>query len=171
MAAKIEITKEYLIMCDIVCKYHPDYKGSRRAIKNAHHYNVERLVEETMAHVGKYKFIDSDHCDFSDGSDSKTASIRLSPTGSSGIGTIGNVISAGGISKKGALRLVIYNSITQTLMYYFLPKKMWDKLKINVHPTTNFGRIFFTFSIKEGVIKKFVGYQCKDFAALAKRKI
>jgi hypothetical protein len=170
MATK-NITKEYLIMRDIVCKYHPDYKGSRKAIKNCHHYNVELLVEETMAYVGKYKFIDGDHCDFSDGSDSKTSSIRLTSNGSSGSGELSNVISPGGTSKKGALRVVIYNSITQTLMYYFLPKSAWNNLKINIHATTNMGRLFFTYSIKDGLIKKFAGYECKDLATLAKQKV
>ena len=169
MATKL-VTKEYLIMRDIVCKYHPDYKGSRKAIKNAHHYNVELLVEETMAHVGKYKFIDGDHCDFSDGSDSKTASIRFTANRTSGSGEISNVISAGGESKKGALRVVIYNAITQSLMYYFLPKSAWNNLTINIHPTTNLGRLFFTYNLKEHVIKKFIGFECKDFATLAKQK-
>ena len=164
------ITKEYLIMRDIVCKYHPDYKSSRKAIKNAHHYNVELLVEETMAAIGKYKYIDAAHHDFSDGSDSKTASIRNSTTGSSGVGEICNVISPGGSSKKGALRVVIYNSITQKLMYFFLPKKIWSKLNINIHPTTNIGRLFFTYNKKTSSIRKFVGYECKDFIELAKRK-
>jgi len=171
MATKL-VTKEYLIMRDIVCKYHPDYKGSRKAVKNAHHYNVELLVEETMAYVGKYKFIDGDHCDFSDGSDSKTVTIRYKDKNQyTGIGEISNVISPGGSEKQGALRIVAYNSITQSLMYYFLPKKHWSKLNINIHPTTNLGRLFFNYSVKSDTVKKFIGFECKDFATLAKQKV
>lgn len=164
------ITKEYLIMRDIVCKFHPDYKGSRKAAKNAHHYNVERLVEETMAFMGNYKFINADHCDFLDGSDAKTVTIRYTSKGTSGVGEITNVISPGGSKKKGALRVVAYNSITQSLMYYFLPKKHWTKLSINIHPTTNMGRLFFNYSIKTKTVKKFIGYECKDFVELATRR-
>ena len=164
------LSKEYLIMRDIVCKYHPTYKGSRKALQNAHHFNIELLVEETLAAVGGYRYIDAAHCDFSDGSDSKTASIRYNVHSNNGSGEIPNVISPGGNHKKGALRIVIYNAITQSLMYYFLPKNFWSKVNINIHPTTNMGRIFFNYSLKTGHINKFLGYECASFEELATRK-
>lgn len=168
---KNELSKEYLIMRDIICKYHPIYKGNRRALKNPSHYNVERLVEETMALVGKrYKYIDAAHCDFSDGTDSKTSSIRYDRKNNTCTGLIGNVVSPGGTKKKGALRLVIYNAFTKELMYYFIPKKAWSKMNISIHPTTKMGRLFYCYNRRTNSITKFEGYECKDFVDLAKRK-
>lgn len=139
--------------------------------KHPNIFNIEHLVELTMAEVGGYEFIDAEHCDFSDGSECKTGSIGLKPT-KPGCNTyrweISNVISSGGQIKSGPIRLVLYNPHTKTCSYYFIPQTKLESLGINVHPTTKIGRIFGTWNIKTGRIPKLEKYELPDFSLLAK---
>lgn len=134
-------------------------------------FNIEHLVELTMAEVGGYEFIDAEHCDFSDGSESKTSSVSPNPT-SAGRNTyrweISNVISSGGKSKSGPIRLVLYNPHTEQCTYYFIPETQFENLGINVHPTTNVGRIFGTWNSKTNRIGKLVDFELPNFETLAR---
>lgn len=163
------MSKEILLIKDIISQYHPIFSESkdlkRLAKKHPEYFNVCSLVEESMAAAsgGKYKFVNGAHADFSDGSDSKTSSINLQ----SSRGEFGNVVSPGGFYKSGALRCVVYNPFSQSLMYYFLPKKAWET-EVNFHPTTNFGRIIFSYNRNQGRIVKFDQYRCNSFIDLAR---
>jgi hypothetical protein len=160
------LTKEYLIMKEIVCKYHPDYKRSRTAIKNAHHYKVERLVEETMALVGGYERVDEAHYDFSDLSDSKTSTITKNKKWNSGSGKITGVArETSDETKWGDLRVVIYNSVTEKMMYYFLPYKFWIHY---IYYSNNIGSIPYTYNVYLDKISRFEEYRCDTFESLAK---
>jgi hypothetical protein len=170
------MSKKLLLLQDIVCNYHPrfynDSKRKKWALESPEDFNVERLVEQSFAAVGGYKFIDADHCDFEDGTDSKTASIRLNPKiegGNTHTGEISGVTTAGGSLKIGALRTVIYNPHTNSLMYYFLPKSLWEN-NITYHPTSGIGKIVYSYHRPTDYIAKFSGYQCRSFEELAKAK-
>jgi hypothetical protein len=130
---------------------------------------VERLVEETMARVGGLQFIDAAHADFSDGSDAKTASIRVNSTkvgSNSHVGEITGVQTSGSGLKSGALRCVIYNPHSDRLMYYFLPWHFWTQ-HITRHPSSGIGKIMYCYNAKTQSIVKFQDHQLSSFKALA----
>jgi hypothetical protein len=167
------MSKHYVLMRDVITQYHPQFRKSTAlceyGLTNPHIFNVERLVEECMAAVGPYEFIDGDHADFSDGSDCKTASIRLKVAGTSinsFTGEISGVETAGGGRKAGALRAVIYNPHKDKLMYYFLPKRVWAN-HITIHPTSGAGKVMFSYNKKHDDIVKFTGHECSSFRQLA----
>lgn len=167
--------KRTLLFKEIIFKHHPEFRKSRTlkrlALSDPKMFNVEHLIEECFAIVGPYVFIDGDHADFSDGSDSKTASIREAPDRKTGYcathrGEIGGVETAGGGQKTGALRCIIYNPHLEKLMYYYLPKSMWEN-SITIHPSSKIGKIMFSYNRVKNYIPKFSGYECSDFIALA----
>lgn len=106
--------KNYVLARDIINVWHPYYKNKPQPLDRASDLNVERLVEETMAYVGKYNFVDEDGRDFDDplDSDSKTVSVRKS----------GNKVTISSVENKiGALRVVVFNHNTDGLDYFFIP--------------------------------------------------
>lgn len=167
-------TKEYVIMRDIICKHHPEFVNSKAlrtyGLKHSGIFNVTRLVEETLAHLGNYTLLEDDaHADFSDGTDSKTASIRVNPTkpnASTHAGEISGVTSIAGSQKAGDLRCTIFNPHGDDLRYYYLPKKMWSK-NITYHPTSGVGKIVYTYNTYKDTIPKLEGYECDSFKELA----
>jgi hypothetical protein len=134
-------------------------------------FNIEHLVELTMAKVGGYEFTDDEHCDFSDGSECKTGSVSPNPVkaGTSSYRLeISNVVSSGGKMKSGDLRVIIYNPHTNSCCYYFIPNDKIKSCGINYHPTTGIGRIFATWNIKTNRIPKLDKFQVNGFEELAK---
>jgi len=170
------MSKNLVLMRDVITVYHPEFRKSRDlrsyGMKHSDIFNVERLIEESLAAVGPYKFIDGDHCDFTDGSDSKTASIRVNPSvpgRNTHVGEISGVETAGGGRKEGALRCTIYNPHKDELRFYFLPKRMWNN-HITLHPTSGVGKIMYTYNRVHDDIIKFQGYECSSFEDLARAK-
>jgi hypothetical protein len=119
------MSKSLVLMRDVICVYHPEFINSedlrKFGVKNPDIFNVERLVEESLAAVGHYNFVNATGYDFlPDFSDSKTATVA----------TYDNVMAIGSIeSKIGALRVTIYNPHKQSLDYMFMPFKDWKKYK------------------------------------------
>ena len=166
------MSKNSLLLTEVVFKYHPDYVGHKKrqqiALKNPHHYNVEIMVEEALAHIGPYTRTNEALSDFSDNSDSKTSSIRLKPTADKRNiygGEIRNVSTLSGNDKIGALRCIIYNPHHEQLLYYFLPKSIWTPMISRTRLKT--AGIPFTYNIQYNDIIKFVGYECDNFEELA----
>jgi hypothetical protein len=168
------MSKEYVLMRDIVCKFLPGYRrGAQRAhaLANPSHYNVEHLVELAMAHVGGYSFVDGELFDFSDGTECKTASIAptlASRQVDSFAGNIPSIMTTSGGVKKGHIRSVIYNPHLDELKYVFLPKDVWDP-HMREWGDANKRRIRFSWNRATDRIKKFDGYMCKDFVELAQK--
>ena len=161
-------------MRDVIQHYNPEFIASRdlrrSGLRNPRMFNIEYLVEQSLAHVGGYDFIDADHADFTDGTDSKTASIRVNPlkpgTNSYG-GEITGVETAGGGRKQGALRCIIYNPHKDNLKFYLLPKSWWER-NITLHPSSGVGKITYTYHEPLDHIVKFHGYECANFVELAR---
>ena len=110
------MTKHELMMKEIVCKYHPDFmnnKGMKKfAMENSRLFDIERLVELTLAHTGGLEFVDAAGYDYDDMSDSKTTSVN----------TITNTVEVMGVENKiGALRICIYNPKISRIYYMFIP--------------------------------------------------
>ncbi|CAB4129815.1 hypothetical protein UFOVP116_127 [uncultured Caudovirales phage] len=167
------MSKEFALMRDVITKYHPRFKRSKDlrnfGLSQPHIFNVTRLIEESLADIGDYEFIDAAHSDYSDGSDSKTASIRQqsrTETGNSFLGEIAAVSSAGGVLKEGALRCTIYNPHIDGLQFYYLPKSMWQN-HVTIHPTSGIGKVLFSWHKPTQKIKLLDDYQCGSFIELA----
>lgn len=164
--------KNYLLLKEVVFKYHPSYVNSPEiqqfALENPQHFNVELLIEEAFASIGCYNRTDSALSDFSDLSDSKTSSIRLTPvthTKTTYRGEIRNVSTLSGNNKQGALRCIIYNPHREQLLYYFLPKHVWVGMINRCNRKT--ASIAFQYNRIYNDITKFVGFECDDFRELA----
>ena len=165
--------KEFRLMKDIINIYHPEFSKStdlqQYGLDNPQHFKVEHLIEECMAAVGPYTFINGSHQDFSDGTDCKTASISCNPTklyGNSYRGEIGNVETSGGGQKIGDLRCIIYNPHKDELKFYYLPRSFWAN-NITIHPSSKIGKIVFTYHRPSNYISKLDAYRCTDFVQLA----
>lgn len=167
------MSKNVVLFREVIFKYHPAFKSSLElqayAKKNPDMFNVPRLIEESFAAVGPYKFIDGSHADFSDGTDSKTASIGVNSTtvnGNSFSGAVHSVVTSAGSLKQGGLRVVIYNPHEDNLMYYYLPKNFWSN-HITMHNKKNAGMISYTYNKTTCSIKKFENYRVGSFRQLA----
>ena len=165
--------KNRTLFRQIVNQYHPDFSSKQLLAQVEKHpkiFNIEHLIELTMAYVGGYDFIDADHCDFSDGSECKTGSVSpnpVKPGRNSYKLEISNVVSPGGAMKSGDVRVVLYNPHTKSASYYFIPQDKLESLGINRHPTTGIGRIFATWNRVTGSIPKLDRYQVSSFSELA----
>lgn len=160
------MTKQELLLQEVIFNHHPDFRVNTAlkdmALKNPDYFNVERLVEHSLAHVGGYEFLDADGYDFSDYSDSKTASI-----GTNGVATVGNILGRGktGEAKLGDLRVILYNPFKQRLDYYFMPKAGWESIR--EYGDANKGRLRAAYSPDLDRVYKWHQWQVKDFETLA----
>jgi hypothetical protein len=140
------------------------------ALRSPNAIRIEHLVEQTMGIVGGYEFIDGDHCDYPDGTDCKTASIRIKPrveNSMSHMGEISGVETAGGGQKMGGLRCVIYCAPRSELKYYFLPKSFWSDW-ITVHPSSGIGKLCFSYHRGRDWIERFEPYKLESFTQLSR---
>jgi hypothetical protein len=125
----MKLNKHQRILQDIAHRHLPEYQDPRRLpdlLTRWRHYNVEHIVEDAMAHVGGYRYVDENHYDNSDFSETKTGTLRQHDR----TATISAILSRhGGKAKVGDIRAVIYNEFTAELEYYFLPKAEWECLR------------------------------------------
>jgi hypothetical protein len=125
-------------------------------------FNIERLIEESLAAVGPYKFVDQEGYDFSDLSDSKTTTVNANTR----TGTIGSVE-----TKIGALRITAYNPFKESADYFYVSKRDMKYVKspcygVNDHKE----RILFKWSEKGDTYNMFEDYRVNSFEALAKAR-
>jgi len=172
--------KHELSFKEIISKYHPDYKNLGKSeiklfLERSKHLKVENLVEESVAyrHIElakrkkqktSYNHVPNGHGkDLSDGSDVKFVSLTHS------FDTKNNcykhrvsitITSPSGEYKVGALRVVLYNNISQQLEYYFLPKKAWIKW------CGNSSKNLYLNSPASGIIHKIQKYRLESFDEL-----
>ena len=161
-----EVGKFARILADIIKVY---YKPSVDLVDPLE-YNVPRMVERAMAKIGGYLYVDEAHCDFLDGSDGKTATIRENSHDKDYPHfhklAITNTISQGG-TVKGDLRVVVYNAVTDQLEYFFIPKS--DIRALSFIPKKNQPYIEATYNSKTGLIPKLEKYRMPDFVSLCKQ--
>ena len=160
------MSKNLVLMRDVICIYHPEFRKSRDlqsyGLKHPDIFNVERLIEESLAAVGNYLLVDREGYDFSDYSDSKTTTVNLN----SRVGTVGSVE-----TKIGALRITAYNPFKNTADYFFVSRQDLKHVKspcygVNDHKE----RIKFTYSKKSDSYGMFEDYRVDNFKELARAK-
>lgn len=173
-------TKQYVALRDVITKYHPMFVGDKTLQKNALKYSeafdVEYLMEQTLGIVGNLEHNPSGHgYDYElDKSDCKFVSFisykdkRVSENYTGYRILIGNVSSPSNKLKQGSLRVVVFDSLNDKLLYYFLPKHFWST---HVQSTTkNQGRLMYNYSNKSSEFSKIEQFRCKTFEELAMKR-
>jgi len=160
------MTKNEILMRDVVCIYHPEFIASRDlrkyGMKHSDIFNIERLVEESLAAVGPYNYVDEKGYDFTDFSDSKTTTINANTR----IGTIGSVE-----TKIGALRITAYNPFKDAADFFYVSKRNLTHVKSPCYGTQDHKeRILFKYSTKGDAYGMFEEYRVKTFEELALAK-
>lgn len=117
------MSKNFVLIRDVIIKYHPDFVKNRTlqkmALSRPHIFNVERLIEEALAAVGGYNFVDEAGRDFDcpNNSDSKTASLLRNKQSAITL-TISSVE-----CKIGSLRVTIYNPFADRVDFMYISEK------------------------------------------------
>jgi hypothetical protein len=158
------MSKSLVLMRDVICIYHPEFRASRdlRAygMKHSSIFNIERLVEESLAAVGPYEFVDQEGYDFTDLSDSKTTTINANTR----VGTISSVE-----TKIGALRITAYNPFKESADYFYVSKRDMKYVKSPCYGNNDHKeRILFKYSTKGDAYGMFEDYRVKSFEELAR---
>lgn len=160
--------KNYLIMRDIVIKHHPEFKKSKDlqeyGLEHPEIFNCERLVEESLAAVGGYNFVDESCRDFddTDNSDSKTVTVQPSTP----------YMEVGGVENKiGSLRITIYNPYSESLDYMYVPKDDVKTLKESCYGKNSHKEKLKTrYNSQTNNYNRLEKFRVKSFKDLAKAK-
>lgn len=100
-------------------KYTPDERKFLKRLVKKGAISVESLLEEAISKVGKIERSIQDGQDFKDKSDAKKATVTVNDTKTEArAATIGNVS-----GKKGKLRIMVAEPLTQKLYYFIVPNK------------------------------------------------
>ena len=158
--------KNEILMRDVICIYHPEFIGSRDlqkyGMKHPNIFNVERLIEESLASLGPYSFVDREGYDFTDFSDSKTTTINANTRR----GTISSVE-----TKIGALRITAYNPFKDAVDFFYVSKRDLKYVKSPCYGNNDHKeRILFSYSKKGDAYGMFEDYRVKTFEDLALAK-
>jgi hypothetical protein len=160
---EIDMSKNLVMMRDVICIYHPEFRKSKDlrsyGLKHYDIFNIERLIEESLAAIGPYKFVDEEGYDFTDLSDSKTTTINANTR----VGTISSVE-----TKIGALRITAYNPFKDSADYFYVSRRDMKYVKspcygVNDHKE----RILFKWTEKGDTYNMFEDYRVKSFQELA----
>lgn len=160
--------KGHVLIRDIISRYHPKFQVDaelvRMGLADPDMFNVERLIEHTLAAEGNLNFVDAEGYDFlPDYSDSKTVSVNEN----TGVAEIGSVE-----TKIGALRIVCFNPLKDAADFFYVPKNCVKYVKRacfgnNSHKE----RITFTYSRKySDDYGQFETYRLRTFQQLARSR-
>ena len=123
-----DLGKNHALLREVISQHHPDFIDSvdlkRFAEQFPDMFDVPKLIEHTLAHVGGYDFVDEGGRDFNDpwNSDSKTATVIQD--GRSLTAVISSVE-----NKIGSLRITVYNPFAGRVDYFYIPKRWVDRAK------------------------------------------
>ena len=112
------MSKQRTFLRDVIIPTLPDLfpteDSKSYALANPHIYNVEHLVELCLAKVGGYDFVDAEGYDFTDYSDSKTATVNEKTL----VATVASVE-----TKIGSLRICVYNPIADRIDFFYMTNR------------------------------------------------
>lgn len=161
------MSKHQILMRDVVCVYHPEFRASKDLRKyglaHADIFNIERLIEESLAAVGGYDFVDETGRDFNDqwNSDSKTTTVLQD--GRSKTAIIGSVE-----NKIGSLRVTIYNPFKDGVDFAYVPKWGVERLREPSYGKNAYKeRIRARWNATSDHYNSLEGFRVKNFEALA----
>ena len=160
------MNKHQCILKDIAHQHLPEYQVGKQLptlLNNWRHYNVEHIVEDAMAHVGGFEYVNQAHYDNTDYSETKTGTCRQHDR----TATISGIISRHSKTPKaGDIRAVIYNEFTQKLDYFFMPKADWELMR--EHGDANCSILRTKYQPHTDTYTKWERFRIKDFDTLAK---
>ena len=161
---------------EIINVYHPDYsndsthakrKNVARALKG--NFAVCQILEETIearSHELTPKRplinVNDPGMDFDDGSDLKSCSLNFY-VDNRGYDIAKTQIASLG-SKKGPIRVILYNSVLERVEFYFMTYKQWSPM-VGKNKS-----ISLTASCATGIIKKIAEYRVDSFDQLVRAK-
>ena len=126
-------SKHHMFMDQIVCRYHPEFCKSRAlqkyGRKHADIFNIERLIEESLAAVGGYDFVDEVGRDFNCASNSDSKTVTVVNNGGDQQAKVMIIQSVE--NKIGSLRVTIYNPWKEGIDYMYIPKSAVQELMEN----------------------------------------
>ena len=168
------MNKDIKFLTEIVFKYHPQFKDDlsiqQKAMINPRMFNVEYLIEESLAEVGGYNFVDAHGFDFDDEflSDSKTVTVvNNGGKSQSKVMIISNVQ-----TKIGSLRVTIYNPYSDQIDFMYIPQRDVRLLKENDGAQSRVSgpkeRIRGTWNEKSDHYNKLETFRVTSFELLAK---
>lgn len=168
------MNKNYMLIKNIVNKYHPNFKNNPEYQKFALEFydilNVERLIEQTLAVVGGYNFIDEVGRDFDciSNSDSKTVTVV-----NNGGRDQSRVMIIGSVEHKiGSLRVTVYNPYKNDIDFLYIPRDDVQQLMENDGTRGSAmikkKRIRATWSPSRDTYNKLEKYRVNSFEELAK---
>ena len=160
------MSKETVFLKEIMFKYLPEYFPTKRvrelALQFPKAYNIEHLTEIALAKIGGYDFVDASGYDFTDYSDSKTATVA-SYDNCCAIGSVENKI--------GAIRLCVYNSYKEDVDFFFFTKSEIDQLKEACFGKAKHKeRVRSSYAVYADTYSKFEPYRLASFEELAHAK-
>jgi len=139
------MSKGLVFIRDVISQYHPKFQTdaelTRMALEDPSMFNVERLIEHTLAHVGRMRFVDAEGYDFlPDYSDSKTVSVNTT-TGQALISSVENKI--------GPLRITCYNPVRDRVDFFYVPKSHLNRVRSPCYgKQSHKERVLFNYSFK-----------------------
>lgn len=148
--------KKYALIKDIK-QLHPLLRQHVDAVNELYSlFDVTNIFEHTLADIGGYKFINAAHCDFSDDTEAKTASVTADVRNnvSSRVafsGSITGVSNPAGVLKIGDIRLAVWNEFYNAMDYFYLPTWVWQPLCSQGGPDTLYkkGKVRIGFNSKK----------------------
>ncbi len=159
--------KELAFFEDVIFKHHPDFVNNATtqamARRRPEMFSVTMLIEETLAHIGGYTFVNAAGYDFSDFSDSKTVTINTNTQRAE----------IGGVETKiGALRITAYNPVVDKVHFFFVGKDNLDSVRQPCYGKQDYAqRVCFTYSKRYcDSYGDFDLYRKNSFVDLAKAK-
>jgi hypothetical protein len=157
--------KNLVLLRDVINVYHPTFSTNKQlqkyALESPTAFNVERLIEECLAHVGGYDFVNEEGRDFNDttNSDSKTLTVNPAKRRAE-LGSIANKI--------GSLRITIYNPHKDNVDYMYMTYEEWNYFKVACHGKNQEDktRLLMSWS-RNGHYNQFERFRVADFIELA----
>jgi len=165
------MSKHLTLMRDVICKYHPEFRKSKElqsyGMKYSAIFNVERLIEESLAAVGGYDFVDADGYDFNDAWNSDSKTVTVIPDGNSKTAAVGSVE-----NKIGSLRVTIYNPFKGSLDFMYIPYARWQILKEQCYGRAGSSKekLRIRWNQASDYYNGFDNFLVKDFKDLAKAR-
>ena len=157
--------KELVLLRDVINIHHPEFKNNKRlqqyALEKPNAFNVEFLIEESLAAVGGYNFVDEAGRDFDDpvDSDSKTVSLNV----------ITRKCEITGVENKiGALRITIYNPLKDAVDFLYMTHKELLNYKLPCYGKNSFKeRLCFNWNKRGDHYNSYEQFRVLDFEHLA----
>jgi hypothetical protein len=133
-------------------------------MKHSAIFNIERLIEESLAAVGGYNFVDETGRDFDCKWNSDSKTVTVIPDGKARTAVIGSIE-----NKIGSLRITIYNPFKETLDFMYIPRKQVQLRKECCYGKTgaNKEKLRIRWNLANDHYNAFDEFLVKDFKELA----